>query len=175
MKIKSTITFFILLFQTILAFSQTNSGAVIFNLKFSSFNETGFGGKIKIINTATQTAFTGKSSNRLTSQIAIQNLPKGNYSVVELTIRTGSGQINYLDSSKFNQIEIYEGRTSYLGMYKTKKSPPIFKLNYEILSDKNIDVEKIKKQSLKITGSESEIDFSQKLLKSDTTYFSIKF
>lgn len=94
---------------------------------------------------------------------------------MELTIRTGSGQINYLDSSKFNQIEIYEGRTSYLGMYKTKKSPPIFKLNYEILSDKNIDVEKIKKQSLKITGSESEIDFSQKLLKSDTTYFNIKF
>lgn len=177
MKIKFTITLSILLFQSMLAISQTHNdhyGIVIFNLKFSSFNESGFGGKIKIINTTTGIEYKGKSPNPFNSQIIIKNLPEGNYQVVELIIKMGQGQIGYYDSSKFNQIKVEVGKTSYLGMYKTKKTSQLFKLNYELLLDENFNKEKIEKQFSKINVISSDIDFSQKLLKSDTTYFSIK-
>lgn len=177
MKITSTITLIILLSISFLTFSQTQNnhfGTIIFNLKFSSFSETGFGGKVKIINMITGNEFSGKSPTGLNSQVIIGNLPQGIYKVTELLINTGAGQIHYYDTLKFNQIEINEGKTFYLGTYKTKKTSEVFKLNYEISLDKNIDTVKIKKQSLKITGIENNIDFTQKLFKSDTTYLNIK-
>ena len=177
MKRRSTTILALLMFQSVLAFSQKNNvdfGALIFNLKFSSFNESGFGGKIKIINTTTGVEFIGKSPTSFNSQITIKNLPSGNYKVIDLVIKTGSGKIGYYDSSTFNQINVEGGKTSYLGMYKTKKTSQLFKLNYELLLDENFDKEKIEKQASKINGVDSAIDFSQKLLKSDTTYFSIK-
>jgi hypothetical protein len=177
MKVKLPLILAVLVFQSVLAFSQTNNvdfGVVMFNLKFSSFNESGLGGKIKIKNTTTGVEFTGKSPTSFNSQITIKNLPTGTYKVIELAIKTGSGKIGYYDSSTFNQINVEGGKTSYLGMYKTKKTSQLFKLNYELLFDENFDKEKIEKQASKINGVDSAIDFSQKLLKSDTTYFSIK-
>lgn len=176
MKIKSTIPLIILLSISFFGYSQTQNnhfGTIIFNLKFSSFSESGSGGKVKIKSMTTGKEFSGKSP-QFNSQIIIENLPKGIYKVVELLIKTGSGQIHYYDSLKLNQIEINEGKTFYLGTYRTKKTSEFFKLNYKISLDKNIDTVKIKKQSLKITGIENNIDFTQKLFKSDTTYFNIK-
>jgi hypothetical protein len=177
MKVKLILILSLLLFQSMLALSQTNNsdfGSVIFNLKFSSSNESGYGGKIKIINTSSGMEYNGKSTSAFNSQITITNLPAGNYKIIELSIKMGRGQIGYNDRSKFNLINIEAGKTSYLGTYKAKKTSQIFKLNYELFRDENFDKEKVEKQALKINGTDSDIDFSQKLLKSDTTYFSIK-
>jgi hypothetical protein len=177
MKVKLILVLSLLLFQSILALSQTNNadfGSVIFNLKFSSFNESGFGGKIRIINTTSGIEYNGKSTSSFNSQITLRNLPAGNYKIVELIIKMGRGQIGYNDSSKFNLINIEAGKTSYLGTYRAKKTSQIFKLNYELFRDANFDKEKVEKQALKVNGTDSDIDFSQNLLKSDTTYFSIK-
>jgi hypothetical protein len=176
MKIKLIIPLIILIFQSITAFTQTNNnfGTIIFNLKFSSFNETGFGGKIKITNIETKQEFEGKSPNRFNPHIIVSNLPQGEYKIVELIIKTGSGQIRYYDTLKFNTIEINKGKTFYLGSYRTKKTSEIFKLNYEISFDKKVDTLKIENLLQKNNIKHDNIDFTQKLFLTDTTYLNIK-
>lgn len=178
MNPKSTIPIIIIMLQCTLTFCQTNNsslGAIVFNLKFSSLNETGFGGQIKIVNLETKQEFIGKSANRFNSQIIIQDLPKGVYRIVELIIKTGSGQIRFYDTLKFNEIEINDtGKTYFLGAYKMKKTSEIFKLNYELYFENSTDSLKIKKQLLKTKSVNAKIDFTKKLLKSDTTKFNIK-
>ncbi|GAB3175201.1 hypothetical protein [Telluribacter humicola] len=177
MKIGSTVILIMLLLISFLVFSQTpNSslGTIIFNLKFSSFSETGLGGKVKVVNIATGEEHLGKSPNGLNSYIIIEDLPKGIYKVVELLIKTGSGQIHYYDESKFNHLEVTGGETLYLGSYKVKKTSQLLKLNYELFHEKNIDTVKINEQSLKISGIENDINFTQKLFKYDTIYLNLR-
>lgn len=165
-----------LLFHGALAFGQTNHnnlGTVIFNMKFSSFNEKGIGGKIKIVNVLTEQEFEGKSKI-FNPYVIISNLPPGVYKVTELTIKTGSGQIRYYDTLKFNHIEINEAKAFYLGTYRTKKTKEVFKLNYVLTFDSTVDTLKIKDQLLKFNVKEDNIDFKQKLFKSDTTNLKIK-
>jgi hypothetical protein len=178
MKKLSILVLIFLLFSINQLFAQKSTndfGSVIFYLKYSAFNSTGFGGKIKIVNVSDNTEHTGQSKNGFSPYVKLPNLPLGVYKILELSIKTGSGTFVIYDVSKFSNIEVKENTNYYLGTYISKKTG-LLKLEYEIVLDKDDDFEKIKKQfSLINNTGEKNIDFSKKLFASDTTNFEIKF
>lgn len=180
-RIYSLVSFYLftfLFFQNISIKAQERnfrSGTIIINIKFSTLSEAGRGGKIKIRNMNTGQEYDGKSSNIFDSYIILPYLPFGYYEVIELAIRTGSGQISYRGKSNFNHIILQEEKVYYLGSYLVRKTDEIFKLNYDIFFDKKkVDIQKVKNQLKKLNEDDSNIEFSQKLFLSDTTHIKIK-
>jgi len=159
------------------SFSSINSenteslSTVIFKLNYNSWGLRGFGGRLTVRNIETNEIYKRRTKKGFRPFIIIENLPVGEYEILELEIISGGPLIYIKDKNLFNVLRIEKPKNYYLGNYLTKKIKPILKLNIAI-SKKEKDPEfKIMKQLIAKSPKwlNLEIDYSKSLFKSDRT------
>ena len=145
-------------------------------MNYNSWGFRGFGGSLSVRNIETNKVYQSHTKFGFMPFIIVEDLPIGQYEIIELEIISGGPIILLRDRNLFNIIELNSPKNYYLGNYLTKKIKPVFKLNIAVSAIENDDDEKIREQLLKKSDKwyDLEIDKEQRLFKSNRTEILIK-
>jgi len=164
------------------SFSITNldktedHSTLLLKMNYKSLGLKGFGGNLIIRNLETNEVFKSVSKIGFSPFIIIEDLPIGEYEVLELKIISGGPIISIRDKNLFNTIKLESPKNYYLGNYLTTKIKPIFKLNIAV-SRKEKDSERTIVKQLRKKSEEwldLKIDYENILFKVDRTEIEIR-